>query len=153
MVVVFVRTPVAEIQRGDTVRIWGGCAPAVIETVDGGCWVLDNHRRVEIHPNDRVRVLRPLAVGLPATVMVGCDAYPATVVGWSKSGRVVQVTPARLLRVGGRAEGRALAPMFDPNIEGERETFTRRKDGAYRAKGRRSLLSFGERRHVIDPSF
>lgn len=163
---VFVKIPVTEVRPGDTVKVWGASDPNVVREIRPRKSAADDHFLMIIMEDesgqlvdpvgDTVWALRPLAVGMPATVAIGSDSYGATVVGWSKSGHMVQVTRAKLLRVSSRSQdaGRARGPLFDPNTDGDRETFTRRKDGAYRGKGSMSYrLTFGERQDVRDPSF
>jgi hypothetical protein len=87
-----------------------------------------------------------LEVGTPACISIGSDTYPATVTEVKENDRGVRAIVVEELHKRG------------PGIfveTGEHKTFTLRRDGCFREKGRDRgyQLSIGLRAHDLDPSF
>lgn len=92
------------------------------------------------------RIVEPEPVaGMPATYHVGSDDYPCTV--------VERVSPTRAI-IGFDDVRRGV--FFVPD-QGERIVVSRRRDGTWRpmgdSRGSRTRVTFGERRHYMDPHF
>jgi hypothetical protein len=96
-------------------------------------------------------------VGDGATMAIGSDRYPGTVIEVSKSGHTVKVRSDNYKLVGGSALSEDQRYEFTPNPNGAVEVFTRRKNGRYVRKGesfRGGLrASFGHRDAYSDPHF
>lgn len=90
-----------------------------------------------------IKVLKPLVEGLPATIQVGSDYYPATVRDVTPSGKTIRVTKDRYCGNG-----------FTEPVDGELIEFTMRNDGVYRRRGEdfRTLI-LGIRKKETDPHF
>ena len=90
-----------------------------------------------------------VTIGSPATVSVGSDSYPYTVVDMrrGRDGIVKAITV--------QSDRSISLNLHLVNREGRTKTFTRRSDGRFREKGERGgcQLSLGYREHNLDPSF
>lgn len=96
------------------------------------------------------------AVGSLATYHIGSDCYPYTVIAMSPSGHRVTLQERKARRVdnnGAWSDCQTYITVDDDN--GRTMTATRRKDGAYRAKGCSNYgrVTFGAARKHRDPSF
>lgn len=140
---VYAWTPLERLKVGDAVYD-GGHHGTVREIVHGG----DHSPETEIRTEEggtffvpsrgsyaQVRVRTELEPGMGGTIWINGDAYPVTVRTVSKSGHRVEVSRDAVKGPG----------LFEP-VDGERETFTRRKSGRYKPKGMEGIfLDFGRR--------
>jgi len=97
---------------------------------------------------------RVITVGTPATIGIGSDSYPATVVGISKSGRTIEVQNDNYQRTDSNGYGGNQEYSYAPNPDAPIHKYSLRKDGRFRLVGSNwGGIGFGERRAYQDPSF
>lgn len=101
--------------------------------------------------------------GMGATRHFGSDCYPFTVVKVNKSGKTIVVQedsyrPSETMKAHGKGIFGTQDYVYERNPEGDKMTFTWRKNGTYQLKGipTRSYgccLHVGTRRYYYDPHF
>ena len=96
-------------------------------------------------------------VGVGATIGIGSDCYPATVIEVSKNGRTVTVQMDNYKPSEGYEYYGNQVYDFIPNPNGAKEVWTLRNHGRYARKGVKKgsgcNISFNGRRAYSDPSF
>lgn len=92
-------------------------------------------------------------VGMGATIHVGSDSYPATIIQITQNGKriVIQEDDATRVDDNGMSESQDYAYQANPN--GTIHIATLRKDGHYRLTGEKTPVSIGIRRRYYDFSF
>src|SRR5271170_4584976 len=92
-------------------------------------------------------------IGMGATIQIGSDSHPATIIQVSSSGKriVLQEDLATRLDNNGMSDSQSYTYQTDPN--GEINIATLRKDGRYRLIGKKAPVSIGMRRKYHDFSF
>lgn len=92
-------------------------------------------------------------VGVGATVISWSDRYAGTIIAVSPSGHRVTWQRDTATRTDGLGMTDAQSYRYEQNEQGETREFTRRKDGAYRAKNGQARLLIGVRNEYYDFSF
>lgn len=92
-------------------------------------------------------------VGMGATIHVGSDAYPATVIQVTRNGRRVVIQEDIATRIDQNGISEIQEYTYEPNPQGTIHVVTLRKDGQYRESGTTTPVSIGSRRKYYDPSF
>jgi len=114
-------------------------------------WSERQEAATELDRRRYVALTAALDVGDGVHYCVGTDRYAATVVARTPATITIQVDEARNVATWPEQDWR-----FSRNEDGRRQTFTRRKDGAYLAKGAKSrgegFLRIG-RNQYLDPHF
>jgi hypothetical protein len=94
-----------------------------------------------------------ITVGMGATIQIGSDSYPATVIQVTQNGKriVLQEDTATRVDTNGMSESQDYTYQADP--QGAIQIATLRKDGRYRLTGGKTPVSLGFRRKYYDYSF
>ena len=92
-------------------------------------------------------------IGMGATIISWSDRHAATIVSVSRTGHQVEVTRDKATRTDDRGMSEVQEWAFEPQPDGPREVYTRRRDGRYRQKGGQGRLILGLRDHYHDFSF
>lgn len=92
-------------------------------------------------------------VGMGATIHVGSDSYPGTVIQVTRNGQRVVIQEDVATRVDNNGISESQDYTYEPNLNGEIYIATLRQDGSYRVTGSRMPVSIGFRRKYLDPSF
>lgn len=92
-------------------------------------------------------------VGDGATIGVGSDRYPATVIWVSPSGHQAKVQYDSWKRTDHRGQSEQQEYEITPNPTGRIELVTRRANGKYQLRGGGSYVHFGRRSVYQDPHF
>lgn len=92
-------------------------------------------------------------IGMGATIHVGSDAYPATVIQVTRNGKRVVIQEDIATRIDNNGMSESQDYTYEPNPEGEIHVVTLRKDGRYRESGTTTPVSIGFRRKYYDYSF
>lgn len=88
-----------------------------------------------------------------ATIHVGSDSYPATVIQVTRNGKRVVVQEDNAIRVDTNGMSESQQYTYEPNPQGAIHIATLRKDGKYRETGGKTPISIGFRRKYYDYSF
>jgi len=91
-------------------------------------------------------------VGMGATLQIGSDSYPYTIVKISRSGHCITASRDHYRRTDGNGQSELQTYEYTSDPNGVTDTFYRCKDGRYRQNARH-LLYIGARRAYRDPSF
>lgn len=95
-----------------------------------------------------------IKVGMGATLNVGSDNYPATVVSVSQSGLFAKIQRDQFTRIDDNGQSESQEYTFKYNPDGEVLSISLRGNGQWRVKGRNgTLVTIGTRRAYQDPSF
>lgn len=96
-------------------------------------------------------------VGMGATLHVGSDSYPATVIQVTRNGKRVVIQEDIATRIDNNGMSDSQDYTYEPNPEGELTVVTLRKDGSYRIEGQygrgSTRVSIGFRRKYYDYCF
>lgn len=92
-------------------------------------------------------------IGMGATIHVGSDSYPATVIQVTRNGKRVVIQEDIATRIDNNGLSESQEYTYMPNPQGEIHIVTLRKDGRYRETGGKTPVSIGYRRKYYDPSF
>lgn len=92
-------------------------------------------------------------VGMGATIHVGSDSYPATVIQVTRNGKRVVIQEDIATRIDSNGMSESQDYKYEPNPQGEIHIVTLRKDGRYRETGGKTPVSIGFRRKYYDFSF
>ncbi len=92
-------------------------------------------------------------IGMGATIQVGSDSYPATVIQVTRNGKRVVVQEDIATRIDNNGMSESQEYTYQPNPEGTIHIATLRKDGRYRETGGKTPISIGFRRKYYDYSF
>lgn len=93
------------------------------------------------------------SIGTAATVQVGSDRYPATVVGVTASGKTVTIQYDSYTRTDKNGQSEAQEYTYSPNPNGNVSMVRVTRHG-WRIGGQRgTLVVFGYRQAYQDPSF
>jgi hypothetical protein len=92
-------------------------------------------------------------VGMGATIHVGSDAYPATVIQVTRNGKRVVIQEDIATRIDNNGMSESQDYTYEPNPEGEIHIVILCKDGRYRESGTTTPVSIGFRRKYYDYSF
>ena len=105
--------------------------------------------------HENVRKLLASGVGTPATIAIGSDCYPGTVIQLRETNVWLTVTVQQdNERCVKRNSGYGSEEYeYDRNPEGARRTFKFRKDTGKQVGREPHLVSFGHRRYYRDPHF
>lgn len=91
-----------------------------------------------------------------ATVVVGSDRYPATIVEGEVGDRRIVIQEDAAFRTDDRGFSESQDYRYEPNPDAPREVWTLRKNGRYYRQGQpmgRGALTVGRRRKYSDPHF
>jgi len=92
-------------------------------------------------------------VGMGATIHVGSDSYPATVIQVTRNGKRVVIQEDIAIRIDNNGMSESQEYTYEPNPQGTIHIVTLRKDGRYRESGTTTPVSIGFRRKYYDFSF
>lgn len=92
-------------------------------------------------------------LGMGATIHVGSDSYPATVIQVTRNGKRVVVQEDIATRIDNNGMSDSQDYTYEPNPDGEIHVATLRKDGRYREVGGKIPISIGFRRKFYDFCF
>lgn len=92
-------------------------------------------------------------IGEGATVSVGSDSYPYTIVDVSKSGKTIILKEDKFERTDSNGMSESQEYNYSPNPEGKEIKATKRKTGAWKTSGNNCLVSIGVRRRYYDFCF
>lgn len=100
------------------------------------------------------REQKPPEVGMGATLRVGSDAYPYTIVEVTGKTLTAQRDNAKLVSGSRMSEDQEYE--YEPNPNAKKNVFTLRKNGRWVEKGagmNSASLFIGHRRQYMDPSY
>lgn len=92
-------------------------------------------------------------IGMGATIQIGSDSYPATVIQVTNNGKRVVVQEDTATRVDANGMSERQDYTYEPNPQGTIHIATLRKDGRYRLTGGKTPIHIGSRRKYYDYSF
>lgn len=92
-------------------------------------------------------------VGMGATIHVGSDSYPGTVIQVTRNGQRVVIQEDTATRIDNNGLSESQEYTYETNLNGEIHIATLRQDGTYRITGSKVPVSLGFRRKYYDPSF
>lgn len=96
-------------------------------------------------------------VGMAATISVGSDSYPATIVEVSSNRKTIKVQKDDAVRTDTNGFSESQTYEYSRNIFAHKDTFTLRKNGRWIRKGfdmnSGTPIWIGHRRKYWDPSF
>lgn len=92
-------------------------------------------------------------VGMGATIHVGSDSYPATIIQVTQNGKRVILQEDDATRVDSNGMSESQDYTYQTNPQGTIHIATLRKDGRYRLTGEKTPVSIGFRRKYYDYSF
>ena len=92
-------------------------------------------------------------IGMGATMIIGSDREPYTVVEVSPNGRRCVVQADRSIRTDDNGMSDCQDYDYEPNHEGRKVTLSRRKNGDWRQVGGTQLFYIGYRSRFFDYSF
>jgi len=92
-------------------------------------------------------------IGMGATIQVGSDSYPATVIQVTNNGKRVVVQEDNATRTDSNGMSESQSYTYEPNPNGTIYIATLRKDGRWRVTGGKTPVSLGFRRKYYDYSF
>jgi hypothetical protein len=94
-----------------------------------------------------------LLIGEGATVSIGSDSYPYTIIDVSESGKTIYLREDKVERTDSNGMSEIQEYKYSPNLEGQEIKATKRKNGAWKTTGDNRLVSIGVRRRYYDFSF
>jgi len=92
-------------------------------------------------------------VGMGATIRVGSDSYPGTIIQVTQNGRRIVIQDDTAIRTDKNGLSELQEYDYQTNPNGSIHIATLRKDGRYRLMGEQIPVSIGVRRKYLDPSF
>lgn len=92
-------------------------------------------------------------IGEGATVRVGSDCYPYTIIDVSESGKTIYLKEDRVERTDNNGMSECQEYNYFRNPEGAEVKATKRKNGSWKLTGSNSLVTIGIRRKFYDFSF
>ena len=92
-------------------------------------------------------------IGMGATISVGSDRYPATVIQVTQNGKRVVIQEDDATRTDNNGLSESQTYTFQTNPNGTIHIVTLRKDGRYRISGGQTPVWIGSRDKYLDPSF
>ena len=92
-------------------------------------------------------------IGMGATIHIGSDSHPATVIQVTRNGQRVVVQEDIATRTDSNGMSESQSYTYSPNPNGTTYIVTLRKDGRYRVTGGKMPVSIGFRRKYYDYSF
>jgi len=92
-------------------------------------------------------------IGEGATVSVGSDSYPYTIVDVSKSGKTITLREDKCERTDSNGMSEAQEYNYFRDFNGKEIKATKRKTGAWKTTGGNSMVSIGVRRRYYDFCF
>jgi hypothetical protein len=103
-------------------------------------------------PADRNNLTHLLYYGLGATLSVGSDRYPYTLVGWTANGEIIYLTADEYTRTdkNGQSESQTYTYKTNPDAPPEKAVWSRTQK-RYRVGG--TGIYLGERKAYLDPGF
>lgn len=88
-----------------------------------------------------------------ATIQVGSDRYPYTIIGIYRNGRNIVLQMDKYTRTDNNGMSESQTYSFERDKDGEIQTATLRKDGSYRLMGSKIPVWIGSRYAYYDYSF
>jgi hypothetical protein len=88
-----------------------------------------------------------------ATIHIGSDSHPATVIQVTNNGKNVVVQEDIATRTDSNGMSESQSYTYEPDPQGTIYTASLRKDGRYRITGGKMPISIGFRRKYYDYSF
>lgn len=92
-------------------------------------------------------------IGEGATVRVGSDAYPYTIIDISDSGKTIYLREDKVERIDNNGMSELQEYNYFRNPEGKEIKATRRKNGSWKTTGNNCPVSIGIRCRFYDFSF
>lgn len=92
-------------------------------------------------------------LGMGATIQVGSDSYPGTIIQITRNGKRIVVQEDLATRTDSNGMSECQEYTYQPNPNGAIHIATLRKDGRYRITGCKTPISIGFRRKYYDFSF
>lgn len=92
-------------------------------------------------------------VGMAATIQIGSDSYPATVIQVTRNGKRVVVQEDLSTRIDNNGMSDSQQYQYQIDLTGTIYIATLRKDGTYRVTGGKLPIHLGSRRKYHDYSF
>lgn len=92
-------------------------------------------------------------IGMGATIQIGSDSYPATVIQITQNGKRIVLQEDNATRTDNNGLSELQEYTYQANPNGAIHIATLRKDGRYRLTGGKTPVSIGIRRKYYDPSF
>lgn len=92
-------------------------------------------------------------IGMGATIQIGSDAHPATVIQITNNGKRVVIQEDTATRVDNNGMSESQHYTYEPNPQGTIHIATLRKDGRWRLTGGKTPIILGYRRKYYDYSF
>lgn len=92
-------------------------------------------------------------IGMGATIRIGSDSYPATIIQVTRNGRRIVLQEDNATRTDNNGLSELQEYTYETNSNGTTHIATLRKDGRYRLTGGQIPVSLGNRRKYLDPSF
>jgi len=92
-------------------------------------------------------------IGMGATIHIGSDSHPATVIQVTNNGKRVVVQEDNATRTDSNGMSESQSYTYEPDPNGAIYIATLRKDGRYRVTGGKMPISIGFRRKYYDYSF
>jgi hypothetical protein len=93
------------------------------------------------------------AVGMGATIQHFTDQTPVTIVQVSPTGKKLVLQEDKAIRQDNNGMSEAQVYTYEQDSSGDLHVATLRKDGRYRIKGCKELVSIGRRVRYFDYSF
>lgn len=93
------------------------------------------------------------SVGTGATIHIGSDSYPATLIQVTQNGKRIVLQDDEATRIDNNGMSESQEYTYQPNPNGAIHIATLRKDGRYRLMGEKIPVSIGFRRKYYDYSF
>lgn|SRR5574337_164337 len=93
------------------------------------------------------------SVGMGATIRVGSDSYPTTIIQITRNGKRIVIQEDNAIRTDNNGLSELQEYTYQTNPNGAIYIATLRKDGRYRLQGEQTPVYIGVRRKYYDPSF
>lgn len=93
------------------------------------------------------------SVGTGATIRIGSDSYPATIIQVTRNGKRIVLQEDNATRTDSNGMSELQDYTYETNPNGTTHIATLRKDGRYRLVGEQIPVSIGIRRKYYDFSF
>ena len=93
-------------------------------------------------------------IGMGCTILYYTDRHAATIIGVSKSGKVVTVQEDKAIRTDKNGMSESQSYRYERDTNGKTQTFSLRKNGIWRArKSTHPTLHIGDKNHYHDYLF
>lgn len=100
-----------------------------------------------------IKEVNSFAIGEGATVHIGSDSYPYTIIDVSDSGKTIYLRQDKVERTDSNGMSELQEYNYFPNPEGEEIKATLRKNGAWKTTKDNCPVTIGVRRRYYDFSF